>query len=150
MKYLAALILPALALAACGELAPTENKSKIRVANPDSERLKTLSPIMQRLTLMRAIRQTSHRCHRVVAGAYQQYYREMEMWVALCDDGKHWSVFIAGNSDVQVRDCAESQQLGLPLCRPVAPMPPDPLDPASRQSGNVVGNATGNAVRNAL
>ena len=139
MKRLAALILPLLALAACGEVAPTENESRIRVANADSERLKTLSPIMQRLTLMRAIRQTSHRCHRVVAGAYQQYYREMEMWVALCDDGKHWSVFIAGNSDVQVRDCAQHAQLQLPQCHPITPPPPDPLDPGT---ANAIGNAT--------
>ena len=139
MKCLAALILPLLALAGCGDLTPTENRSKIRVANPDSERLKTLSPLMQRLALMRAIRQTRHRCRRVVAGAYQQYYREMEMWVALCDDGKHWSVFIAGNSDVQVRDCAQHAQLGLPQCRPVAPLPPDPMDPGA---ANATGNAT--------
>jgi hypothetical protein len=92
---------------------------------------------------MRAIRQTGNRCHRVVNGAYQQYYRGMEMWVALCDEGTHWAVFIAGNSDVQVRDCAESQQLGLPLCRPVAPMPPDPLDPASRGAGNQSSNVVG-------
>ena len=140
MKSAAALLLPLLALAGCGGggKAP-ENESRIRIANPDSERLKTLSPIMQRLALMRAIRQTSHRCHRVVAGAYQQYYREMEMWVALCDDGKHWSVFIAGNSDVQVRDCAQHAQLGLPQCRPITPPPPDPLDPGT---ANAIGNAT--------
>jgi len=138
MKRIAALLLSMLALAGCGGQAP-ENGSHIKAANPDSDRLKTLSPIMQRLTLMRAIRQTSHRCHRVVAGAYQQNYREMEMWVALCDDGHHWSVFIAGNSDVQVRDCAEAGQLGLPQCRPVAPMPPDPMDPGA---ANAMGNAT--------
>jgi hypothetical protein len=140
MKSSAALlILPALALAACGELGPSENKSKIRVANPDSERLKALSPLLQRLALMRAIRQTGHRCRRVVAGGYQTYYRDMEMWVALCDDGKHWSIFIAGNSDVQVRDCTQHVQLQLPQCRLVAPLPPDPLDPAAKQS---VANAT--------
>ena len=138
MNRLAALILPLLALAGCGSGEAPENKSHIRIANPDSERLRALSPPMQRLALMRAIRQTGHRCHRVVAGAYQQYYREMEMWVALCDDGKHWSIFIAGNSDVQVRDCSQHAQLGLPQCRPVAPLPPDPMDVGA----NLTGNAT--------
>jgi hypothetical protein len=137
MKRLAALILPLLALAGCGDSTPA-NENHVRVANPDSERLKGLSPPMQRLTLMRAIRQNGHRCHRVAAGAYQQYYREMEMWVALCDDGKHWSVFIAGNSDVQVRDCSQHAQLQLPQCRPVAPLPRDPLDVGE----NLTGNAT--------
>jgi hypothetical protein len=141
MNKLAALALPLLALAACGDLTPRNESSQVRVANPDSDRLKGLRPVMQRLTLMRAIRQTGHRCHRVAGGAYQQYYRGMEMWVALCDDGKHWSIFIAGNSDVQVRDCAQHAQLGLPQCRPVVPMPPDPMDPASNQSV-ATGNAT--------
>jgi hypothetical protein len=136
-----------LALAACGDLTPSQNGSGIRVANPDSDRLKAASPLDQRLALMRAIRQTGNRCHRVVTAAYQEYYRGMEMWVALCDEGKHWSIFIAANSDVQVRDCEQNQQLGLPLCRPVAPMPPDPLDPGGNRSGNQSDNAMGNSIR---
>jgi len=142
MKRIAALALLALALASCGGGdEASRNVTKIRAANPDSDRLKTLSPLMQRLTLLRAIRQTSHRCHRVVAGAYQQYYRDMEMWVALCDDGKHWSIFIAGNSDVQVRDCSQHAQLGLPVCRPVVPPPPDPNDPAQNPQEGASANA---------
>ena len=144
MKALMAIALIPLALAACRDVTPTPPGNGIRIANPDSDRMKAASPLDQRLALMRAIRQTGHRCHRVVTGAYQEYYRGMEMWVALCDEGKHWAVFIAANSDVQVRDCAESQQLGLPLCRPVAPMPPDPNDPGARGGGNVVGNAVTN------
>jgi hypothetical protein len=142
MKALISIFLLPLVLAACGDVAPNQAGNGIHVANPDSDRLKAASPLNQRLTLMRAIRQTGNRCHRVVTGAYQEYYRGMEMWVALCDEGTHWSVFIAGNSDVQVRDCAQNQQLGLPLCRPVAPMPPDPLDPGSNAMGNAVGNAS--------
>jgi hypothetical protein len=137
----AALFLLPLALAGCGDVAPGGNKAGIRVANPDSDRLKAMTPLMQRLTLMRAIRQTGHRCHRVVAGAYQQYYRGMEMWVALCDEGKHWSVFIAGNSDVQARDCSQHVQLGLPQCRPVTPPPPDPNDPVENPQANASINA---------
>jgi hypothetical protein len=137
----AALALMPIALASCDSGEAPQNTTRIRVANPDSDRLKTLSPVMQRLALMRAIRQTRHRCRRVVGGAYQEYYRDMEMWVALCDDGKHWSIFIAGNSDVQVRDCAQHAQLGLPVCRPVAPMPPDPMDPVDNPQVNASANA---------
>jgi hypothetical protein len=142
MKALISIALLPLALAACGDVATNDPDNGIRVANPDSDRMKAASPLNQRLALMRAIRQTGNRCHRVVTGAYQQYYRGMEMWVALCDEGKHWAIFIAGNSDVQVRDCDQNQQLGLPVCRPVAPMPPDPLDPGSNAMGNEAGNAT--------
>ena len=142
MKAFLSIFLLPLALAACGDITPSKEGNGIRVVNPDSDRLKAASPLDQRLALMRAIRGTGNRCHRVVTDAYQEYYRGMEMWVALCDEGKHWSIFIAANSDVQVRDCEESQRLGLPLCRPVAPMPPDPLDPGS----NAMGNATGNGL----
>jgi len=143
MKNFIAIALLPLSLAACGgDVTTVPDGNGIRVANPDSDRMKAASPLDQRLALMRAIRQTGNRCHRVVTGAYQEYYRGMEMWVALCDEGKHWAIFIAGNSDVQVRDCEQSQQLGLPLCRPVAPMPPDPLDPGSNAMGNAASNAT--------
>lgn len=141
MRLFMAFAAVGLTVAACGDMDAPRNQSKIRVANPDSERLKALSPSMQRLALMRAIRQTSHRCRRVVGGAYQEYYRDMEMWVALCDDGKHWSIFIAGNSDVQVRDCAQHEQLQLPVCRPVQPMPPDPMDPVDNPQVNASANA---------
>ena len=147
MKALIAIALVPLVLAACGDLTPGNESTQVRVANPDSDRLKAASPLNQRLTLLRAIHQTRHRCRRVVGGAYQEYYRGMEMWVALCDEGKHWAIFIAGNSDVQVRDCEQNQQLGLPLCRPVAPMPPDPLDPGGNRSGNQSDNAMGNSIR---
>ena len=141
MKALISIFLLPLALAACGDVTPKEGDSGIRVANPDSDRMKAASPLDQRLALMRAIRQTGNRCHRVVTGAYQQYYRGMEMWVALCDEGKHWAIFIAGNSDVQVRDCDQNQQLGLPQCRPVTPPPPDPNDPVENPQVNASINA---------
>jgi hypothetical protein len=140
LAALALLLLPS--LAACGDVTPG-NVAKTRIANPENERLKTLSPVMQRLTLMRAIRQNGKRCQRVESGGYQEYYaeRSLEMWVALCNDGRHWGVFIAGNGDVQVRECSQHAQLGLPACRPVAPMPPDPLDPVENPQENASANA---------
>ena len=142
MKAFQSIALLPLALAACGDVAPGAPGNGIRIANPKSDEMKAASPLNQRLALLNAIRDTGNRCHRVAGAAYQEYYRGLEMWVALCEDGRHWSVFIAANGDIQVRDCAQNQQLGLPLCRPVSPMPPDPLDPGSNVMGNQVGNAT--------
>ena len=59
------------------------------------------------------------RCQRVEATRYQEDYRQMALWVALCNDGRHWALFIAPNGDTQVRQCTEMRQLGLPQCRPV-------------------------------
>ena len=122
----AALILPlALAASACGDGgdAPAEQRRPTRIVNSYHDRLVALSPQMQRLTLMRAIRDNAKRCGRVEAGHYQEEYRNMALWVALCEDGRHWGVFIAPNGDTQVRECTEMRQLELPLCRPVTGTP---------------------------
>lgn len=134
-RYLIALLPLAAALYACDNGAQPENVTHISVANPESDRLKALSPLYQRIGLMRAIRDSGRHCRRVDALGYQEDYRGLAMWVALCDDGKHWAIFIAPNADVQVRDCSENAQLGLPVCRPVAPLPPDPNAPANAQPG---------------
>ncbi len=118
-----------LLLAGCDDGAPTDNVAAIRVANPHSDQLKSLSPLNQRIGLMRAIRDSGRRCRRVDALGHQQHYEGMEMWVALCDDGRHWSIFIAPNADVQVRDCAEhapARPAGLPPGRAAAARPQFP------------------------
>ena len=55
----------------------------------------------------------------------------MAMWVALCDDGRHWSVFIAPNGDTQVRDCEHMRAAG-PAPVPPGRRPPAPAPPATK------------------
>ena len=113
----------ALALAACGEdpQDQREPRPQIKITNPFHDGLVALTPDMQRLGLMRAIRDNGRRCRRVEAGRYQEDYRQLAMWVALCDDGRHWAIFIAPNGDTQVRPCTDHAQLSLPVCRPLTP-----------------------------
>jgi hypothetical protein len=126
-----------LVLAGCGDTTPpNEQAPAIRIANPGSDRLKALSPINQRAGLMRAIRRAREPCRRIVGLGYQQQYRELAMWVVLCPEGRNWAVFIAPDESVQVRACGEAAQLGLPACRPVAPLPPDPTLPIGDVSAN--------------
>ena len=106
-------------LGACDGGSPKTELKPIEISNPHHEGLMVLSQPMRRLALMRAIRDTGNRCRRVVAGAYQQQYRGMAMWVARCEDEKQWAVYVAPNGDIQSRDCAQLQQLGLPQCRPL-------------------------------
>ena len=110
-------------LAACGEDPQDrrEPRPQIKIANPYHDGLVALPPDLQRLGLMRAIRDNGRRCRRVEAGRYQQDYRQMAMWVALCDDGRHWAIFVAPNGDTQLRPCADLAQLNLPVCRPLTP-----------------------------
>jgi hypothetical protein len=113
------------AVAACESGEPPANRTQIKVANPMHEGLLKLSSLNQRITLMRAIRDNGRRCGRVEGARYQEDYRGMAMWVALCEDARHWAVFIAPNGDTQVRNCADMHQLNLPQCRPVTPAPPE-------------------------
>lgn len=105
------------ALAGCEDGAPEADRASIRAANPHSDQLKGLSEGSRNLGLYRAIRDSGERCKRVDAGAYQQEYRNMAMWVARCSDSGDWQVFIAPSGDVQVRQCRHAGTLDLPECR---------------------------------
>ena len=108
----------ALALGGCDSPEPAAPKQeRIKIANPHHEGLAKLSEPMRHLALMRAIRDTGHRCKRVESGAHQQEHEDLQMWVARCEDRRLWAVFIGANANIQVRNCADAQRLGLPPCR---------------------------------
>ena len=125
MRYAAALAAAsALALAACGETgAPDEEGPATKIANPHHDQLLALPDELQRLGVMRAIRDNGKRCQRVERTAYQEDYRNLAMWVALCSDGRYWALFIAPTGDTQVRQCEEARQLRLPQCQPLPERP---------------------------
>lgn len=125
---LAAALGGCVAVAACESGEQPANRTQIKVVNPMHDQLLRLSSLNQRLALMRAIRDNGRRCTRVDGARYQEDYRGMVMWVALCEDSRHWAVFIAPNGDTQVRACADMDQLNLPQCRPVAAAPPEEND----------------------
>ena len=118
-RFVAAVALLAMTAAACDDGPPADPAPPTKITNPYHDRLAGLTPDMQRLGVMRAIRDNGKRCQRVEAVRYQQDYRQLALWVALCNDGRHWAVFIAPNGDTQVRACTEMRQLDLPQCRPV-------------------------------
>jgi hypothetical protein len=104
-------------LAGCEDGTPEQNVTHLRVANPQSDQLKALSPPMRNLGLYRAIRDNGQRCKRVEAASYQQEYKTMAMWTARCSDSGDWAIYIAPTGDVQVSPCANARELGLPECR---------------------------------
>ncbi|HYD14222.1 MAG TPA: hypothetical protein VEC11_15360 [Allosphingosinicella sp.] len=131
-----ALFALALTLSACGDTTPppANGAGHIAIANEGSDRLKALNPMNKRVGLLRAIQQSGFACRGgVLTGAYQQQYQNLAMWVALCADGKNYAVFIAPTDDVQVRNCSEHEQLSLPACRRVAPLPHDPQTPPTAE-----------------
>lgn len=144
MKRLAAGVLAmALGLSGCGDTSPPANGSaQINIANDGSDRLKALNPLNKRIGLLRAIQQSGFACRGgVLTGGYQQQHQNLAMWVALCADGRNYAVFIAPSEDLQVRNCAEHAQLGLPACRPVPALPRDPQSPPNAEPNTDLINA---------
>lgn len=123
--------------------AGADDRPAIRMANPHDDQLRALPPHLQRLAMMRAVRDTGNACQRVDNAGYQQDYQNLRMWVAVCGaENKRWAVFIAPNGDVQVRDCADAGQLSLPRCEDPPPAVPDSSAPTVREG------AADNAFRN--
>lgn len=117
MKGWSAISVGMLVLAGCEDGAPDKNVTRVVVANPMSDQLKTLSEPTRHLGLYRAIRDNGRRCKRVDEGGYQQQYKTMAMWTARCSDTGDYSIYIAPNGDVQVSPCKDARELGLPECR---------------------------------
>ncbi len=118
-----------LLLGGCGSAdygGKNDQEPRIRIANKHHDDLTKLRPGLQRLTMLRAVRDARHRCQRVSNAGYQEEYRNMRMWVADCDvENKRFAVYLAANGDVQVRDCADAGQLSLPRCQGLPPAAPD-------------------------
>ena len=114
-----------LALTACEDGAPEQNRTSIKAANPYVDQLKALNEVNRGLGLRRAILDTPRgKCKKVDYSGYQQDHRNMSMWVVRCSDGNDWAVFIAPNGDVQVRSCPDVKTLALPECRFPPPAKP--------------------------
>ena len=124
----------ATSLAGCEQGTPPEQVKQIAVENPYHDRLNGLNDQYRRLAIMDAIRRNGLRCQRVEATRFQEDHQGMKMWVALCNDGRHWAAFIAPNGDTQVRSCADASRLRLPQCHPVTM--PTPAAEMSNQVGN--------------
>jgi hypothetical protein len=85
-------------------------------ANPFNDRIRALSPELQRATMRQAITNNGKRCGRVDRARFQQPYGNLMMWTAHCTPGGHFGIFVGRDQSVQVRRCEETVQLKLPRC----------------------------------
>lgn len=85
--------------------------------NPFSDRLATLSELQRNAALRRAVLDSGQYCKRVEWSARQQQHKNLVMWVARCNPGGDKAVYIGPDGSVQVRPCADSATLKLPMCR---------------------------------
>lgn len=131
----ALLLLATCAIAGCRDVAVgnDQNGQGIHMANEYHDNLMKLSPGNQRIAMRRAIHDEGRYrswCKDVVNAGYQEEYQNMRMWVAQCTpEDRSFAIFLAPNGDVQVRNCADAEQLQLPACKALPPPVADPTMP---------------------
>lgn len=114
MRYDGAMKIVILTAATALSLAPAVAHA---APNGFSDQLKKLSPLQQRATLRRAVLDEGQYCRKIGPVAYQQPYKNLEMWTVQCDRGVSYATYIGLDGSVQVRPCADLAKLKLPVCR---------------------------------
>jgi hypothetical protein len=101
----------------------------ITIANPASDQLARLSVIARKGAMRKALLDSGVRCGHIEKVAIQGPWANTIMWRAKCggDPRYDYAVFIGPDASVQVRYCAEMEQLHLPRCRPFSNNPPAPI-----------------------
>lgn len=91
--------------------------SAIGVVNDFNNRLKKMSPTLQRAVMRRAVLDHEQYCKHIGPVAYQGPWKNLEMWVVKCDRGAAYGAFVGVDGSVQVRPCADLISFRMPACR---------------------------------
>ena len=115
------LILAATLLAgACDQSQPTQPRQPIVVRSPVQDQLHQLDEMNRAIALKRALYDSGYTCKRVETSGFVTGYKNLDMWTAHCSDGKgpgrDWALFAGPDGSVQVRDCKDVAQFGMPAC----------------------------------
>jgi len=106
--------------AACGQSQPTQPKQPIVVRSEAQDALHQLDDLNRAIALKRALYDSGYTCQRVAESGYVTAYKNLDMWTAHCTDGKgpgrDWAIFAGPDGSVQVRDCKDVAQFGMPAC----------------------------------
>jgi hypothetical protein len=120
MRHLAFPALAALALAACSDGQQQQaatNQPTIEVRSAEQDGLHTLEAINLAIALKRAIYDAGFTCKRVTDAGFIGKYKNLDMWMARCSEGRDWAVFAGPDGSAQVRDCKDLPGTGVPLCK---------------------------------
>ncbi len=102
--------------AACDQSQPTQPRKPIVVRSEVQNQLHKLDDLNRAIALKRAIYASGSTCKRVATTGYVQEHDNLSMWMATCDDGRDWAIFVGPDGSAQVRPCRDLAQLGLPEC----------------------------------
>jgi len=110
-----------LALAACNDSQPQQNRTEIKVRHADQDRLFTLDAFNLAIGLKRAIYDAGYTCKRVTDAGFVGAWKNLDMWTAHCvyDKGPpvDWAIFAGPDGSAQVRNCTDIPGSELPECK---------------------------------
>lgn len=96
---------------------PANNQVEaIVVRSAQQKALFDLNDFGRAIALKRAIQAQGLTCKQVSETGYVGRYKNMDVWTATCDGKSNWALFISAEDSVQVRNCKDLTQLGLPQC----------------------------------
>ncbi len=106
----------AIATAAALALAPVAASAQNTDARSFSDKVAALTETQRLGVMRRAILDGGEICKRPTAARLQGRWKNLIMWVARCEPGGDYGVFIGPNALVQVRQCGQMARLKLPIC----------------------------------
>jgi hypothetical protein len=117
MRALIAIGMAAMLVTGCGNgQEQTQNVQSIKVRSAEQDQLFKLNDLNRAIALKRAIYDSGYRCQRVTKSGFVGSYKNLDMWMVSCDDGRDWAIFTGPDGSAQVRDCKDVNGLGLPKC----------------------------------
>ncbi|HEU5483024.1 MAG TPA: hypothetical protein VFU80_08050 [Sphingomicrobium sp.] len=105
----------AIAVSGCDDGQPPQQRP-IHVRSAAQDQLHELNDLNRAIGLKRAIFDSGYRCGRITRSGFAGTYKNLDMWMASCDDGRDWAIFVGPDGSAQVRDCKDVKGLGLPEC----------------------------------
>jgi hypothetical protein len=108
-----------LALAACNNSEPQRsqtNQPAIKVRGSEQDQLHQLDALNLAIGLKRAIYDAGYFCKRITDAGFVGTYKNLDMWMARCSEGRDWAIFAGPDGSAQVRDCKDVVGSGLPAC----------------------------------
>jgi hypothetical protein len=119
MRALIAIGMTAMLLTGCGSgQKQSQNVQSIKVRSAEQDQMFKLNDLNRAIALKRAIYDSGYRCQRVTKSGFVGAYKNLDMWMASCADGRDWAIFTGPDGSAQVRDCKDVTGLGLPQCAP--------------------------------
>jgi hypothetical protein len=108
----------AMALSACNneQSQQAQPAQTIKVRSAVQDQLFKLNDLNRAIALKRAIYDSGYSCKRITKSGFSGTYKNLDMWMASCADGRNWAIFTGPDGSAQVRDCKDVEGLGLPKC----------------------------------